>query len=122
MPYVCNWIVGDSYCGKRFTSSDELFAHLRTHTTGLNGDLSALSLLGYPMVHPGLSSLHRAYSSIPPLSDLRYHPYGKPATVPSLTPPTTTPLPPLPPLPPGVSPYYNPYALFGSRLGAAVHP
>ena len=30
---VCNWISpGENYCGKRFLSSEELFAHLRTHT------------------------------------------------------------------------------------------
>uniref|UniRef100_A0A8C4Q536 C2H2-type domain-containing protein n=1 Tax=Eptatretus burgeri TaxID=7764 RepID=A0A8C4Q536_EPTBU len=27
-PFVCNWL----YCGKRFTRSDELQRHLRTHT------------------------------------------------------------------------------------------
>lgn len=32
-PYVCNWIVGESYCGKRFGNSEELLQHLRSHTT-----------------------------------------------------------------------------------------
>jgi hypothetical protein len=35
-PFVCNWVnAGDvpSYCGKYFASSEELLAHLRTHTT-----------------------------------------------------------------------------------------
>lgn len=32
-PYVCNWIAGDNYCGKRFGSSDELLQHLRSHTS-----------------------------------------------------------------------------------------
>lgn len=32
-PYICNWIVGDTYCGKRFNGSDELLQHLRTHTS-----------------------------------------------------------------------------------------
>jgi uncharacterized Zn-finger protein len=27
-PFVCNWL----FCGKRFTRSDELQRHLRTHT------------------------------------------------------------------------------------------
>lgn len=28
-PYVCNWIVGENYCGKRYPSSEELLQHLR---------------------------------------------------------------------------------------------
>jgi hypothetical protein len=31
-PYICNWIVGDNYCGKKFQNSEELLQHLRTHT------------------------------------------------------------------------------------------
>ncbi|KFP64164.1 Transcription factor Sp2, partial [Cariama cristata] len=27
-PFVCNWV----FCGKRFTRSDELQRHARTHT------------------------------------------------------------------------------------------
>ncbi|KFZ64860.1 Transcription factor Sp7, partial [Antrostomus carolinensis] len=27
-PFVCNWL----FCGKRFTRSDELERHVRTHT------------------------------------------------------------------------------------------
>lgn len=29
---VCNWVVGDSHCGKRFTTSEELLQHLKSHT------------------------------------------------------------------------------------------
>ncbi|KAF7265083.1 hypothetical protein GWI33_021532, partial [Rhynchophorus ferrugineus] len=44
MPYVCNWISGDaSYCGKRFPTSDELLAHLRTHTS-VSGEAAAANL------------------------------------------------------------------------------
>ncbi|KRY37600.1 Zinc finger protein Noc, partial [Trichinella spiralis] len=31
--YVCNWMTGDQYCGKRFASGDELLQHLRSHAT-----------------------------------------------------------------------------------------
>ena len=31
-PYICNWMNGRDYCGKRFTSAEELLVHLKTHT------------------------------------------------------------------------------------------
>ena len=31
-PYVCNWVAGNKHCGKSFTTSEDLFQHLRTHT------------------------------------------------------------------------------------------
>ena len=87
-PYVCNWIVGDNYCGKRFHSSDDLLQHLRTHTnlssTTANSDpalthpsMVPTSSSAVPFAHP--SSLMRAYPTPPlsPLSAARYHPYGK---------------------------------------------
>lgn len=112
-PYVCNWIAGDAYCGKRFVTSDELLQHLRTHTSG--SDASSAAMLS----HAGL--LHRAgYPTAPlsPLSAARYHPYAKPGLATSLAAspysafnPTT------------LGPYYSPYSLYGQRLGsAAVHP
>lgn len=89
-PYVCNWIAGDAYCGKRFSSSEELLSHLRSHTT-VTSDASALSLLSNPL-HAHAALLNSAHSSLqgfrqtaayppPSLSPLtagRYHPYGKP--------------------------------------------
>ncbi|XP_014256188.1 zinc finger protein Noc [Cimex lectularius] len=98
-PYVCNWISGESYCGKRFTSSEELLTHLRSHTA----DTSLLNPLRYP--NPPLS----------PLSAARYHPYGKPGALPtSLQSPFSA-------FNPTLAPYYSPY-LYGQRIGAAVHP
>ena len=94
-PYVCNWIAADSYCGKRFGSSDELLQHLRTHTSlsvpsipsvssatdAVNSPYSPLTL--NPSLHPhshllAASALHRTYPTPPlsPLSIARYHPYA----------------------------------------------
>ncbi|XP_054267608.1 zinc finger protein Noc-like [Macrosteles quadrilineatus] len=103
-PYVCNWIAGESYCGKRFTTSDELLQHLRTHTASAE-TASLLNPLRYP--NPPLS----------PLSAARYHPYSKPGLPGSLG------ASPFSAFNPTLGPYYSPYALYGQRLGAAaVHP
>ncbi|CAD1469315.1 unnamed protein product, partial [Heterotrigona itama] len=131
LPYVCNWIASDTaYCGKRFSTSDELLQHLRSHTSVSNGSgvadpsAAALSLLspsavGLPPTHPLFS---RTYPTPPlsPLATARYHPYGKPS--PLLPPPLSSlglPLP--PPHPHAALPaYFSPYSLYGTpRLGAA---
>lgn len=137
MPYVCNWVSGSDYCGKRFGTSEELLQHLRSHTSSAD---SVASLAGYaslglpppfglsgypshiPPAHGGLSpnSLRRAYPTIPsPLSSVlngsRYHPYKSSLPgVPSA-------------LQPGqslssIGPYYSPYSLYGQRIGAAAVP
>lgn len=121
-PYICNWIAGDNYCGKRFVTSEELLQHLRTHTSGADG--SPVTSAASSLLNPHLFStaaLHRSGYPNPPLSPLssaRFHPYGKPTLPTSLgaSPfsafnPTT------------LGPYYSPYSLYGQRLGAAaVHP
>lgn len=122
-PYVCNWIAGDTYCGKRFVTSEELLQHLRTHTSGSDGTVvtSTASSLLNPHSLFSSSPLHRPGYPNPPLSPLsaaRYHPYAKPGMPGSLgaSPysafnPTT------------LGPYYSPYSVYGQRLGAAaVHP
>lgn len=122
-PYVCNWIAGDTYCGKRFGTSEELLQHLRTHTSGSDpGSASAVAASSLLNPHALLSSaaLHRAGYPNPPLSPLsaaRYHPYAKPTLPSSLgaSPysafnPTT------------LGPYYSAYSVYGQRIGAAVHP
>ncbi|XP_043577664.1 zinc finger protein Elbow isoform X1 [Bombus pyrosoma] len=131
LPYVCNWIAGDTaYCGKRFSTSDELLQHLRSHTSvsnssGVTDPSAALSLLspsvGLPPTHPLFS---RTYPTPPlsPLATARYHPYGKPSP---LLPPSLSSLglplpPPHPHTPAGLPPYFSPYSLYGApRLGAA---
>lgn len=123
LPYVCNWIAGDAaYCGKRFSTSDELLQHLRTHTASMPESL--LNQAGLPPSHP---LFQRTYPTPPlsPLSTARYHPYSKP----SLMPPNLVPT--LPPslaglsLPhPSLAQYFSPYSLYGSRLGTSpgMHP
>ncbi|XP_043261251.1 zinc finger protein Noc [Colletes gigas] len=126
-PYVCNWIAGDSYCGKRFTTSEELLQHLRSHTSLTGSEhASSAALLSNPHPHPLLSpsaALHRASGgsyptpSLSPLS-ARYHPYGKPPTGPLPASLAASPYSAFNAL----GPYYSPYAIYGQRIGAAVHP
>ncbi|XP_060525021.1 zinc finger protein Noc [Cylas formicarius] len=120
-PYVCNWIAGDSYCGKRFVTSDELLQHLRTHTNAsdptatVSTASSSTALLSHPLFSS--AALHRSggYPN-PPLSPLsaRYHPYGKPTLAASPYSAFN---------PTALGPFYSPYSVYGQRLGpAAVHP
>ncbi|XP_050710381.1 zinc finger protein Noc-like [Eriocheir sinensis] len=107
-PYVCNWIVGETYCGKRFSTSEELLQHLRTHTSVTAPDSTSLSLLSNPLhahaallgsAHSALSRPGMAYPppALSPLTASRYHPYSKPTSL------TTTSA--LTPTLPGLSPY-----------------
>ncbi|KAJ8932578.1 hypothetical protein NQ314_014569 [Rhamnusium bicolor] len=125
LPYVCNWISGDAaYCGKRFSSSEELLSHLRTHTSGTVTEAgSALSMLSSPGLPPTHPLLQRTYPTPPlsPLATARYHPYSKPSL---LHPSISSSLSGFPLSHPGLSPYLSPYSLYGPRLGAApgMHP
>lgn len=133
LPYVCNWVSGHEYCGKRFTTSEELLQHLRTHTSSID----ASSLAAYNLALPGASalaglhgpypstgglspnSLRRTYpTSLSPVSNLlssnRFHPYK--SSLSSVQPvPTGMTI-------PGLGAYYSPYSLYGQRLGAAGVP
>jgi len=134
--HVCNWMVGNEYCGKRFNSSEELLQHLRTHTAGGESALSAYGSLGLSIPTPGdlpglpgylgtgssisPETLRRMYpTSLSPLGgsslSSRYHPYKSsvPGGPPSL------------PGAPSISslgPYYSPYSVYGSRIGSAAVP
>lgn len=128
LPYVCNWIAGDAqYCGKRFSSSEELLQHLRTHTSvaSVSEASSALSMLSSQGLAPSHPLLHRTYPTPPlsPLATARYHPYSKPSLLPpSLSSASLSGF----PLGShtGLPPYLSPYSLYGPRLGAApgMHP
>lgn len=121
-PYVCNWIAGETYCGKRFVTSEELLQHLRTHTSGSDGASVATSTAS-SLLNPhslfSSAALHR-YPNPPlsPLSAARYHPYAKPTL------PTSLGASPYSAFnPTALGPYYSPYSMYGQRLGAAaVHP
>lgn len=120
MPFVCNWIGGDAtYCGKRFSASDDLLQHLRTHTASIPLDALNPATAGLPPNHP---LFQRTYPTPPlsPLSSNRYHPYGKTSLLPpSLQPPMSA-----FPIPhPSLAQYY-PFNVYGSRLGSApsMHP
>ncbi|EEZ99244.1 zinc finger protein Elbow [Tribolium castaneum] len=125
LPYVCNWISGDAaYCGKRFSSSEELLAHLRTHTSvAVSESSAALSMLSSSSLPPTHPLLHRTYPTPPlsPLATARYHPYSKPSLLP---PSLSSSLSGFPLSHPGLPPYLSPYSLYGPRLGAApgMHP
>ncbi|XP_037820559.1 zinc finger protein Noc [Lucilia sericata] len=138
-PYVCSWVVGDAYCGKRFQTSDELFSHLRTHTGNLSDPAAAAAALAQSQAQSLLGSLFppsalRGGYPTPPLSPMsaaaaaaRYHPYAKPPSALAAGGPS-------PFGGPGgfnpaaaaaaaaLGPYYSPYAMYGQRIGsAAVH-
>lgn len=124
LPHACNWVSVGGPCDKRFATSEELLAHLRTHTAlpGVEGKL----LSGYPSSVSSAASCHLhlpppsspgalpsslSLRGSPGLGLARYHPYGKAH------------LPGAPSLPmhslPATAPYYSPYALYSQRLGSA---
>uniref|UniRef100_A0A8D0E884 Zinc finger protein 703 n=1 Tax=Salvator merianae TaxID=96440 RepID=A0A8D0E884_SALMN len=127
LPHICNWVSASGPCDKRFATSEELLAHLRTHTTlpgaekllagyptsGLGSAASCHlhlppSAPGSPSALPGSLSLRSPHS----LGLSRYHPYGK-SHLPSAA--GALPVPSLP----AAGPYYSPYALYGQRLTSA---
>lgn len=127
LPYVCNWISGDAaYCGKRFSSSEELLNHLRTHTSvaSVSEASTALSMLGSPGLPPTHPLFHRTYPTPPlsPLASTRFHPYTKPSLLPPSL--TNSQLSSFPLSHPGLPPYLSPYSLYGPRLGTtpSMHP
>ncbi|KAH8395514.1 hypothetical protein KR215_011490 [Drosophila sulfurigaster] len=134
-PYVCSWVVGDAYCGKRFQTSDELFTHLRTHTGNLSDPAAAAAALAQSQAQSLLGTLFppsalRAGYPTPPLSPMsaaaaaaRYHPYGKPpgalAAAPSPFGAAGAFNPAAAAAAAALGPYYSPYAMYGQRMGAA---
>lgn len=134
--YVCSWPVAGTYCGKRFETSEELFAHVRQHSPALSDPAAVLAAQQNPLFNPlnslfaqsPLSRLYQGSSSLSPLSAAaaaaaaaaRYHPYAKPGSLP--LPSAISNGSPYPTFNPALAQYYSPYAaLYGQRIGAA-HP
>ncbi|XP_029920481.1 zinc finger protein 703-like [Myripristis murdjan] len=127
LPHACNWVSAGGPCDKRFATSDELLAHLRTHTA-LPGGMDAKLLSACPTVSssgPASCHLHLPHQSSPgsmpssfslrappSLGLARYHPYSKVHLPPG---PASIPLHSLP----ATAPYYPHYALYSQRLGSA---
>ncbi|XP_005720183.1 zinc finger protein 703-like [Pundamilia nyererei] len=123
LPHACNWVSAGGPCDKRFATSDELLAHLRTHTAlpvGMDSKLLSASSSGPASCHLHLphqnspGSMHSSLSlrAPPSLGLARYHPYSKvhlpsgPSSISLHSLPTT-------------GPYYPHYALYSQRLGSA---
>ncbi|XP_028851861.1 zinc finger protein 703 [Denticeps clupeoides] len=120
LPHACNWVSVGGPCDKRFATSEELLAHLRTHTAlpGVDGKLlssypspNSCHLHLPPPSSPGALPSSLSLRGSPGLGLARYHPYGKAH------------LPGAPSLPlhslPASAPYYSPYALYSQRIGSA---
>ncbi|KAK2818691.1 hypothetical protein Q5P01_024252 [Channa striata] len=127
LPHACNWVSAGGPCDKRFATSDELLAHLRTHTAlpvGMDSKLLSVSSSGPASCHlhlphqsspgsiPGSIPSSLSLRAPPSLGLARYHPYSKvhlppgPSSISLHSLPTT-------------GPYYPHYALYSQRLGSA---
>ena len=123
-PYICNWMNGRDYCGKRYTSAEELLVHLKTHT---NLSASDSALLNPSAAYAGLfaqSLMRQGGGQILPsamsLQASRYSPYQRPGAP---LPPSLSSLgglgSPMGGLPPSLASLGYPaslYALYGARL------
>lgn len=123
LPHACNWVSAGGPCDKRFATSEELLAHLRTHTAlpvGMDSKLLSGSSSGPASCHlhlphqgsPGSMPSPLSLRGPPSLGLARYHPYSKvhlppgPSSISLHSLPTT-------------GPYYPHYALYSQRLGSA---
>ncbi|KAG7264230.1 hypothetical protein CRUP_022235 [Coryphaenoides rupestris] len=128
LPHACNWVSAGGPCDKRFPTSDELLAHLRSHTAlhhggGMDAKMlsacSAVSSSGQGhIIHPSyqttMASMPSSFALRPPpsLGLARYHPYSK---VHHLSPGQASMALPAMPSP---GPYYPTYALYSQRMGS----
>ncbi|XP_015243034.1 PREDICTED: zinc finger protein 703-like [Cyprinodon variegatus] len=123
LPHACNWVSAGGPCNKRFATSDELLAHLRTHTAlpvGMDSKLLSVSSSGPASCHlhlphqsnPGSLPSSLSLRAPPSFGLARYHPYSKvhlpsgPSSISLHSLPTT-------------GPYYPHYTLYSQRLGSA---
>lgn len=63
-PYICNWMNGREYCGKRYTNAEELLVHLKTHTNLSVSDSHLSSLTSAAAAAPSPAAAAAAYSSL----------------------------------------------------------
>uniref|UniRef100_A0A8C2XBF8 Zinc finger protein 503 n=1 Tax=Cyclopterus lumpus TaxID=8103 RepID=A0A8C2XBF8_CYCLU len=130
LPHICNWVSANGPCDKRFSSSEELLGHLRTHTAFagtekfISGYPGSSSLANAAAAAAMACHMHMPHNGSPgspgtlalrgphhPLGlSSRYHPYSKS--------PMHTPGAPVP-MPAATGAYYSPYALYGQRLTTA---
>ncbi|NP_001161611.1 NocA-like transcription factor [Saccoglossus kowalevskii] len=132
--HVCNWVSGSTSCGKRFSSSEELLQHLRSHTmvsndtyhtqmvaSPLAGTLNPCHLYYTPTAAGHAAAFPRPTLSggaLSPLSALRYHPYKHIGLNPSVSTAGAT----LSSIPLPAAAFYSPYPYFDlkQRLPTAV--
>ncbi|XP_077065408.1 zinc finger protein 503 [Siphateles boraxobius] len=107
--HICNWVSVNGPCDKRFSSSEELLSHLRTHTAFaeklVSGYPNSLTLPHMPGAPLALRSPHHTLGI-----GTRYHPYAKSPLQTSGGPV---------PVPAATGPFYSPYTLYGQRLTTA---
>ncbi|XP_068609098.1 zinc finger protein 703-like [Brachionichthys hirsutus] len=124
LPHACNWVSAAGPCDKRFGNSEELLAHLRTHTAlpvGMDSKLLSVSSSGPAPCHlhlphqssPGSMPGSLSLRAPPGLGLSRYHPYSKVHLPPGPSPISLHSL-------PTTGPYYPHYALYGQRLGSSA--
>ncbi|XP_072312493.1 zinc finger protein 503-like [Eucyclogobius newberryi] len=127
LPHACNWVSANGACDKRFGTSEELLAHLRTHTAfssdklipgyhsnnslAVAAAMAASCHMHMPGGGPGALALRGPHHA---LGLSRYHPYSKsplPGSAPGAMHVPTAP-----------AQYYapSPY-LFGQRLTPALY-
>ncbi|XP_033841280.1 zinc finger protein 503-like [Periophthalmus magnuspinnatus] len=128
LPHACNWVSANGACDKRFGTSEELLAHLRTHTAltsdklipGYHSNGSSLAVaaamaaschMHVPGGSPGALALRGPHHA---LGLSRYHPYSK-SPLPGSAPGAVH-------VPPGPAQYYSPSPyLLGQRLTPALY-
>ena len=89
-PYLCSWMQGRDFCGRRFNSSEELMSHLRSHTANM-GEGSQQAGAGAAPQTPALALLQAQ------AAQMRSHQQASPPNTSSPTPPSSSPSLSLPP-------------------------
>lgn len=76
--HTCSWMTGNEFCGKRFSSSEELLQHLRTHTSQESAKAPLVTGAPGPLPIPPMPGRlsPRASSYLNTLNSFRFHPYS----------------------------------------------